>query len=117
METRYTLMEAPAAMLIGRRGFFKVVGLVVACAALASFAISDLIAKRNKILLARQDGLYRDDLRLQKMNLASAHQNPSVKKAYEDMNGKPCEGLMYDLVHTTYSARANLDLEEKSREA
>ena len=117
METRYTLTEAPVAVLLGRRGFFKVVGVCVAAIALAGYAISDLISKRNQILLARQDGLCRDDARLQKQNLAASHQNPSVKKAYEDMNGKPCEGLMYSLVHTSYAPRANLDLQEKSHEA
>lgn len=117
METRYTLTEAPVAVLLGRRGFLKVVGVCVAAVALAGYAISDLIAKRNQILLARQDGLYRDDLRLQKQNLTASHQNPSVQKAYDDMKGAPCEGLMYSLVHTTYAPRANLDLQEKKHEA
>lgn len=117
METRYTLAEAPVSVLLGRRGFFKVVGVCVAAAALVGYAISDLISRRNEILLARQDGLYRDDARCQQMNLTSSHQNPSVKKLYEDMKGKPCEGLMYSLVHTTYAPRANLDLQEKKHEA
>ncbi|MCI5851492.1 MAG: iron hydrogenase small subunit [Sutterellaceae bacterium] len=117
METRYTLAEAPVSILLGRRGFLKVVGVCVAAAALVGYGISDLIRRRSEVLLARQDGLYRDDKLCQAQNLTASHQNPSVKKAYEDMNGKPCEGLMYDLVHTEYAPRANLAIKETKNAA
>lgn len=114
MNKQYTLAEAPAAVLLGRRGFLKVVGVCVAAFAICGFAISDLIASRNKVIKARQNGLYNDDKRCQKLGLTSCHQNATIPQAYKDMGmeGQYCAGTMYTLVHTSYYARANLALGE-----
>ena len=96
---QYTERDVPA--MLGRRGFLKVIGL---CAV--------LVAGANKVILDRQNGLYADDKRLQKINLTSSHQNDVCWQVYKDMNGKPVEGEMYKLNHTHYYPRSQLAMTE-----
>lgn len=74
--------------------------------------ITQLITSRNKVILDRQNGLYADDKRLQKINLTSSHQNDVCWQVYKDMNGKPVEGEMYKLNHTHYYPRSQLVMTE-----
>lgn len=104
----YQYVEKPAGEMLGRRGFMKVVGVMVAAVAVAGYGITELILKRSAIIKARQKGLYDDDLRLQKQKLTSSHDNPSVRQMYSDLKAKPVEGVMYELTHTHYVARNNL---------
>lgn len=104
----YEYTERPASQMIGRRGFMKVMGVMVAAVAVAGYGITELILKRNAVIKARQKGLYDDDARLQKKNLTSSHDNPTVRKIYADLQAKPVEGVMYELTHTKYVARNSL---------
>lgn len=108
---QYTERDVPA--LLGRRGFLKVIGLCVVAVAAAGAFVTKLVTSRNKIILDRQDGLYQDDLRLQKTKLTSSHENDVCWKVYKDMNGKPVEGHMYQLNHTHYFARSQLAMKEE----
>ena len=94
---QYTERDVPA--MLGRRGFLKVIGLCAVLVAGAGAVITQLITSRNKVILDRQNGLYADDKRLQKINLTSSHQNDVCWQVYKDMNGKPVEGEMYKLNH------------------
>ena len=57
----YQFEERPASVILGRRGLFKVVGLCAVAAGATGWAVGDLLANRNSVLLARQKGLYADD--------------------------------------------------------
>lgn len=110
MKYQYAERDVPA--MLGRRGFIKVIGLCAVAVAAAGTAIVKLIKSRNQIILDRQQGLYADDKRLQKMNLTSSHENDVCWRVYKDMNGKPVEGEMYKLNHTHYVARSQLAMKE-----
>ena len=69
----YQFEERPASVILGRRGLFKVVGLCAVAAGATGWAVGDLLANRNSVLLARQKGLYADDKLCQAMNLTSSH--------------------------------------------
>ena len=101
-------MERPAALILGRRGFLKVTGLCVAAVTVCGYAINDLIARRGVIIRARQAGLYKDDKLCQAMGLTSSHQNTTCMKIYKDMNAKPVDHLMHELLHTHYYPRTQL---------
>ncbi|WKW50410.1 iron hydrogenase small subunit [Rhodomicrobium lacus] len=103
----YDYIERPD--LLSRRGFLKAAGVVVAAVAIASYTITDLILKRNKYIRLRQLGLVRDDARLQKQSklMAFCHHNPTLKQCYADMNAKPVEGVMRELMHTSYVSRTS----------
>lgn len=104
----YEYTERSASQMIGRRGFMKVVGVMVAAVAVTGYGITNLILKRNAVIKARQKGLYSDDARLQKQKLTSSHDNPTVRRIYADLQAKPVEGVMYELTHTQYFARNSL---------
>ena len=53
----YQFEERPASVILGRRGLFKVVGLCAVAAGATGWAVGDLLANRNSVLLARQKGL------------------------------------------------------------
>lgn len=109
---KYQYIERDVPGVMGRRGFLKVIGFCAVVVAAASTAIVKLINSRTAVILDRQQGLYADDKRLQKMNLTSSHENDVCWKVYKDMNGKPVEGEMYKLNHTHYYARSQLAMKE-----
>ena len=104
----YDYAERPAALILGRRGFLKVVGLCVGAVAVCGYAIGDLIARRGVIIKARQSGLYQDDRLCQAMGLSSSHQNPTVMQIYKDLHAKPTDHTMHQLLHTHYYPRTTL---------
>lgn len=106
--SNYQFEERPASVILGRRGLFKVVGLCAVAAGATGWAVGDLIANRNAVLLARQKGLYEDDKLCQAMNLTSSHQNPVVRRIYTDLSAAPMDDTMYGLLHTHYYPRTQL---------
>lgn len=104
----YQYTERPAAIILGRRGFLKVCGLCVGAAAVAGYAIGDLIARRGAVISARQAGLYKDDKLCQDMGLTSSHQNKVVMQVYEDLGTTPVDHTMHELLHTHYYPRTLL---------
>ena len=110
MSRNYQFEERPAGVILGRRGLFKVVGLCAVAAGATGWAVNDLIANRNSVLLARQEGLYKDDKLCQTMNLTRSHENPVVRKIYVDLKAAPMDDTMYGLLHTHYSQRTQLAL-------
>lgn len=108
MSRNFQYTERPAAVILGRRGLFKVVGLCAVAAGATGWAVGDLIANRNAILLARQAGLYKDDKLCQAMGLTNSHQNPVIMKIYKDLGATPMDNTMYGLLHTHYFPRTQL---------
>ncbi|MDR1976249.1 MAG: iron hydrogenase small subunit [Campylobacteraceae bacterium] len=105
-------IEKPVGKLISRRDFLKIAGVGVSAIAISGYAITDIVEQRKSYIRLRQDGLYRDDKRLQKAKLTSSHENPSVLKVYKDMNTQPMGEVAEKLLHTkTYVDRTNLVLE------
>ena len=104
----YEYAERPAAIILGRRGFLKVVGLCVGTLAICGYAVSDLVARRGVIIKARQAGLYKDDKLCQDKGLACSHQNPTVMQIYKDLGAKPTDHTMHGLLHTHYYTRTML---------
>ena len=98
----------PASVRRGRRGLFKVVGLCAVAAGATGWAVGDLIANRNAVLLARKAGLYKDDKLCQAMNLTRSHENPCVARVYRDLGAAPMDDTMYSLLHTHYAQRSQL---------
>lgn len=58
----------------------------------------------NEIRIKRIEGIYTAD---ERMTLRKSHENPAVKKLYEDYLGKPNSHLAHELLHTTYTDRKN----------
>ena len=110
MSRNYQYEERPAGVILGRRGLFKVVGLCAVAAGATGWGVYELISSRNEVLLARQEGLYRDDLLCRQQNLTSSHQNPVVRKIYTDLGAAPMDDTMYGLLHTHYFQRTQLAL-------
>ena len=109
----YQYIERPNSVVLGRRGFLKVFGVCVAAVAIVGYAVTDLIMQRNKVIKARQAGLYEDDKLCQKAGMPSSHKNKVCTKFYEDMKAKPVTGISYELLHTHYVARNTLAMGEK----
>lgn len=112
LSENYSYAERPAALILGRRGFLKVSGLCVGAAVVCGWAIGDMVARRNSIILARQAGLYKDDKLCQAMGLAASHQNTVVMSVYKDMKTKPVDHTMHELLHTHYYSRSMLAMTE-----
>ena len=53
-------------------------------------------------------GLYKDDKLCQSMGLTSSHQNSVVMRVYKDLNTKPVDHTMHELLHTHYYQRTLL---------
>lgn len=104
----YSYAERPAALILGRRGFLKVVGLCTAAVVACGWAIGDMICRRTSIILVRQKGLYQDDKLCQAKGLASSHQNPTVMSVYRDLQSKPVDHKMEELLHTRFYSRSML---------
>ena len=77
----YQFEERPASVILGRRGLFKVVGLCAVAAGATGWAVGDLLANRNSVLLARQKGLYADDKLCQAMNRQARTRTPSCVRS------------------------------------
>ena len=105
---KYCFAERPAALILGRRGFLKVTGVCVAAVAVCGYAINDMIARRGIVIKARQYGLYKDDKLCQALGLTSSHQNPTCLQIYKDLDAKPVDHLMHELLHTHYYPRTQL---------
>ena len=106
--SNYQFEERPASVILGRRGLFKVVGLCAVAAGATGWAVGDLIANRNAVLLARQAGRYKDDKLCQALNLTRSHENPCVARIYRDLGAAPMDDTMYSLLHTHYAQRSQL---------
>ena len=101
--------EKPVGKLLSRRDFLKAAGVSVSTLAISGYAITDIIQKRKSYISLRQQGLYRDDKRLQKVNLTCSHQNESCLQVYKDLGTKPMGEVAEKLLHTkTYVDRSNL---------
>ena len=110
MARTYEYTERPAGVILGRRGLFKVIGLCAVGAAGTGTAVKTMLDDRNCVLIARQKGLYKDDLLCQNLNLTSSHQNPVIKKIYDDLKASPMNDKMYGLLHTHFAHRSALPL-------
>jgi hypothetical protein len=108
MSRNYEFTEKPAGAILGRRGFIKVVGFSAIVAGATGVGINSVITERNKVLLARQRGLYKDDKLCQAMKLTRSHENPVVKRIYSELGAQPMDRKMYGLLHTHYYHRSML---------
>ncbi len=107
----YQYEEKPASLLISRRTFLKVTGVLVSVLAIGAYTVTDFVKKRNKYIKMRQKGLYKDDLRCQKNNLPAAHLNPTVEKFYKDFAEHPLSETAHHLLHTHhYYVRGKLNI-------
>ncbi|MCX8021204.1 MAG: NADH-dependent [FeFe] hydrogenase, group A6 [Syntrophorhabdaceae bacterium] len=61
------------------------------------------IPVNNEIRLKRASALYAEDRALK---FRKSHENPSIKKIYEDFLGKPLGEKSHKLLHTKYTARS-----------
>ena len=107
---KYEYNERQTLMMLGRRGFLKVVGVTALAIGVTGYAVVDLLQRRSDVIKARQAGLYRDDRICQKNGLTNSHQNPSVLRFYKDMHTEPVSGLAHELLHTHYTSRIDLAL-------
>jgi ferredoxin hydrogenase small subunit len=106
----YQYEEKPTSSLIDRRSFLKVTGIITAVIAIGGYAVTDVFKKRNKYIIMRQKGIYKDDQRLQSVGLAASFENPAVKKFYKDLAGCPLSKTAKELLHTNYVVRTNLKI-------
>lgn len=49
--------------------------------AIEDYALTDIIEKRKSYIAMRQEGLYKDEKRLQKQNLTASNQNSSLHES------------------------------------
>ena len=105
-------IEKPVGQLLSRRDFLKIAGVSVSAIAISGYVVTDIVQKRKSYIALRQQGLYRDDKRLQRVNLTGSHQNQSCLKVYQDLGTKPMGEIAEQLLHTkTYVNRTNLLME------
>ena len=113
----YQYEEKPASLLVTRRAFLKVTGVLTAYLAIGGYTITNFLKKRNKYIKMRQKGLYLDDKRLQSHKLPASHMNPAVKKFYEEFAEHPLSEVSHHLLHTHhYYARWQLGAKEVHHE-
>ncbi len=99
-------VEKPASVRIKRRTLLKAFGIAVAAIAIGAYKVTDLFVHRNKYIKMRQSGQYRDDERVRKKyRLAASHQNPMIKKFYDDFAVQPFGEISEELLHTKYFPR------------
>ncbi|WP_457569481.1 iron hydrogenase small subunit [Desulfurobacterium sp.] len=96
----YKYEEGPASMVVSRRGFLKVTGILAAFVAFGKAVIGYFYGKRHDYLTSRQDGLYKDDKIHQREGLAASQENPTVKKYYEEFGEHPLSEKSHHLLHT-----------------
>lgn len=109
-DPKYTYVERPAGAIMGRRGFFKVVGLCAFAIAATSWGIKCLLGGRNNVIRARQAGLYKDDKLCQAMKLTRSHENPVITQIYKDLGASPMDNTVYQFLHTHYYQRTRLSV-------
>ena len=97
---RYDYTENP--FNVTRRQFITIGGIVVALMVLPTVWIKELVSNRNRYILARTKGLYRDD---EKAKIRVSHANQAVAGYYRDFGGKPLGELSEALLHTKYINR------------
>ncbi|WP_332445125.1 iron hydrogenase small subunit [Wolinella succinogenes] len=109
---QYQYIEKSTGQIFSRRDFLKVAGVSVTAIAVSGYVITDVIKKRKSYIAMRQQGLYKDDKRLQKVNMTGSHQNNACFQAYKDLKTSPMGETAEKLLHTkTYVNRRNLELE------
>ena len=64
----------------------------------------------NEVRKARMEGLMKDD---EGSKFRRSHQNPDVKKLYDEFLGKPLSTTSHHLLHTHYTARKPYKLSEE----
>lgn len=106
----YTFIERPAGVIMGRRGFFKVAGACLLCIVGTAWALKSLFGNRNKVIRARQEGLYKDDKLCRAMNLTRSHENPVIMQIYSDLKAQPMDDTVYQFLHTHYYQRTRLSV-------
>ncbi len=99
-------VEKPASVRLSRRALLKIFGISIAAIAVGAYKITDLFAHRNKYIKMRQKGQYKDDERVRKVyKLAASHQNPMIKRFYDEFAIQPFGEVSEELLHTTYFKR------------
>lgn len=93
------------AITVTRREFIGMLGIAAAMLWTGAFAVTDLVADRNKYIRMRTAGLYKDD---EKQAVRQSHNNRSLMKMYETWAGKPMGHLAEELFHTRYYDRTVL---------
>jgi NADH-quinone oxidoreductase subunit G len=63
----------------------------------------------DEVRLDRSRGLYEDD---KTKNIRNCHNNPYIKKLYDEFLGKPNSAKSHELLHTTYKARKDYRFHE-----
>ena len=81
MARTFEYTERPCGVILGRRGLIKVIGVCAVAAGATGWGVSELLANRNCILLARSD-----------------------------LAASPMDDKMYGLLHTHFSPRSMLAL-------
>ncbi len=104
----YGYTERPASIILGRRGFLKVTAACVGTLAVCGYALFDWIERRGVIIRDRQSGIYLDGRECEKMGLDASYQNPSVMQVYKDLDARPCDKVMDEILHTHYVNRSLL---------
>ena len=99
---QYDYVENP--FNVTRRQFMTIGGLIVALMVLPSLWVRSLVSNRNRYILARTQGLYRDD---EKAKIRVSHANRAVAGYYRDFGGKPLGELSEALLHTKYINRTH----------
>lgn len=59
-------IEKSIKKMLSRRDFLKVAGVGISSVAITGYALTDIIEKRKSYIAMRQEGLYKDEKRLQK---------------------------------------------------
>jgi NADH-quinone oxidoreductase subunit G len=59
---------------------------------------SSILEKRRKVIYAEDQG----------KTIRKSHQNPSIKKIYEEFLGQPGSPKAHELLHTKYTKRENI---------
>ena len=65
----------------------------------------DIMKDKDAVRKARIDSLYAKD-RL--MTIRKSHENPDIKKVYEEFYGKPLSKMAEEMLHTTYIDRSDI---------
>ncbi len=99
-------VEKPASAIISRRTFLKIIGVIIAVTALGTYKLTDIILQRNKYIKMRQRAQYEDDKRVRELyKIAASHQNPMIKRFYEEFATHPLSETSEELLHTGYEPR------------
>ncbi len=70
----------------------------------------NIMKDKNAVRKARIDGLYAKD---NSMTIRKSHENPDIKRVYEEFYGKPLSELAEKMLHTTYTDKSGIFKGEK----